>query len=181
MKFIKILTVLCTLLVLSNANIFAQDIPIFKIKATVVGTDKKPITGANVSCSAENSQPTITDEQGTFMIDVPSDEVLSVSAKGYKTYHVTVIKPVSEIIMQVVQESDFVRLPFRDVEKRDLMSGVSQVDVKDLLDKNYFTFPLDGMESLVPGFNGNSNWGMGNYLFHVVIIYIHCLPSGEHL
>ena len=167
MKFIKILTVLCTLLVLSNANIFAQDIPIFKIKATVVGPNKKPITGANVSCSAENSQPTITDEQGTFMIDVPSDEVLSVSAKGYKTYHVTVIKPVSEIIMQVIQESDFVRLPFRDVEKRDLMSGVSQVDVKDLLDKNYFTFPLDGMESLVPGFNGNSNWGMGNYLFMI--------------
>nr|MDH4461502.1 carboxypeptidase-like regulatory domain-containing protein [Flectobacillus sp.] len=167
MKFIKILTILCTLLALSNANIFAQDVSIFKIKATVLGLDKKPISGATVSCSAEYSQPTTTDGQGTFTIDVPSDEVLSVSAKGYKTYHVTVTKPISEIVMQVVQESDYVRLPFHDVEKRDLMSGISQVDVKDLLNKNYFTFPLDGMETLVPGFNGNSNWGMGSYLFMI--------------
>jgi hypothetical protein len=56
---------------------------------------------------------------------------------------------------------------FREVEKQDLLGGVASVNVKELLNKNYFTNTLDGMEAFASGFNGNSNWGMGNYLFMI--------------
>jgi TonB-dependent SusC/RagA subfamily outer membrane receptor len=56
---------------------------------------------------------------------------------------------------------------FRKVKKRDLVGGVSAVDMQELLKKNYITYSLDGMEALAPGYNGNSMWGMGSYLLMI--------------
>jgi len=57
-----------------------------------------------------------------------------------------------------------VQVAFRKVDQRDLLGGVSVVDVAGQMKKNYMTYSLEGMEAWAPGYNGNSNWGMGSYL-----------------
>ena len=57
-------------------------------------------------------------------------------------------------------EKEMVQVPYRKVAKKDILGGVSVVDVADLMKKNYNTYSLDNMQGYVGGFNGNSLWGM---------------------
>lgn len=60
-----------------------------------------------------------------------------------------------------VQDSVYmVKTAFRSVAQNDLLGGVSYVNVEEMLNKNYTTYSLDHMESLVSGWNGKSLWGM---------------------
>lgn len=56
-----------------------------------------------------------------------------------------------------------VNVAFRTVEQNKLMSGVSVVDMTQLLDKNYSTYSLDNMGALVGGYTGQL-WNMGDVL-----------------
>ena len=59
-----------------------------------------------------------------------------------------------------VQDSVYmVKTAFRSVAQDDLLGGVSYVNVEEMLNKNYTTYSLDHMESLVGGWNGKSIWG----------------------
>ncbi len=167
MKLKKLLTILCTWLLCSIHLLQAQEVSTIKIKATVWNSNSQPIKGAVVSSSAENGKVATTDVWGAFELEVPVNEVLSVSAKGFQTKYITITQPISEIVLIEEKTTDVVHLAFRDVAKQHLLGGVSYVNVNELLQKNYFTYTLDGMESLASGFNGNSNWGMGNYLFMI--------------
>ncbi|THU41201.1 SusC/RagA family TonB-linked outer membrane protein [Niastella caeni] len=69
-----------------------------------------------------------------------------------------------QVITNAVDKPKDVQVAFRKVEQSDLLGGVSAVNVAELLQKNYFIYGLDGMEAWAPGYNGNSNWGMGGYL-----------------
>ena len=57
-------------------------------------------------------------------------------------------------------EKEMVQVAYRKVAKKDILGGVSVVDVADLMKKNYNTYSLDNMQGYVGGFNGNSLWGM---------------------
>jgi TonB-linked SusC/RagA family outer membrane protein len=56
-----------------------------------------------------------------------------------------------------------VQTAFRKVQKRNLMGGVSVVDVPSIMEDNYMTFSLENMQAFAGGFNGTL-WGMGEYL-----------------
>ncbi|NIG55042.1 SusC/RagA family TonB-linked outer membrane protein [Chitinophaga sp. Cy-1792] len=60
-----------------------------------------------------------------------------------------------------------VQVAFRNADRQDLPGNVPAINMEELMKKNYITYPLDGMEALVPGFNGNSLWGTGSYLLLV--------------
>lgn len=60
-------------------------------------------------------------------------------------------------------EADSVNVAFRTVAKQDLMGAVSFVDMNEQNAKNYTTYSLDNMQSLVGGFNG-SLWNQGEAL-----------------
>eukprot|EP01136_Pigoraptor_vietnamica_P016446 Opistho-1_new@4886 len=167
MKFIKIIMVLCALLAFSKATIMAQNTSTINMKATVVGSNKQPVVGAIVSSSDEIGKAVTTDALGTFSIEIPKNEVLSITAKGFQTKYITANQQIGEIIIAPEENQEQVSLAFRNVDKQDLLGGISSVNVKELLKKNYFTYTLDGMESFIPGFNGNSNWGMGSYMFMI--------------
>lgn len=167
MKFIKIIMGLCLLLVMSTATVIAQDTPTIKIKGTVVGSNKQPLSGAIVSSPEENEKAVVTDAFGAFTIEVPKHVMLSISSPGFKARNITATEQISEIVLTKEENIEKVHAAFRDVDKKDLLGGVASVNVTELLRKNYFTYSLDNMESLVPGFNGNSNWGIGNYLFMI--------------
>ena len=57
-----------------------------------------------------------------------------------------------------------VQVSYRKVAESDLLGGVSVVDMQELIKKNYNTYSLDNMQGYIGGWNGNSLWGMGDYL-----------------
>jgi TonB-linked SusC/RagA family outer membrane protein len=70
----------------------------------------------------------------------------------------------TEQTIQVPAGPKQVQVAFRKVSPQDLPGGVSAVNMPELLRKNYMTYSLENMEAWAPGYNGNSNWGMGSYL-----------------
>jgi len=57
------------------------------------------------------------------------------------------------------QASDsLVNVAFGKTSKTDLMGGVSEVNVTKLMGKDYHSYSLDGLQSLIGGYNGNI-WG----------------------
>lgn len=67
------------------------------------------------------------------------------------------------VAAQEMPDSAKVNVAFRSVEQSDLMGGVSAVDVESLENKDYTTYSLDDMQSLVGGYNGQL-WSMGDAL-----------------
>lgn len=64
-------------------------------------------------------------------------------------------------------DSAQVNVAFRKVAKEDIMGGVSTLNYRELVEKNYSTYTFDNMQGYVAGYNGNSLWGMSNALVFV--------------
>ena len=60
--------------------------------------------------------------------------------------------------------SDQVPVAFGTRAMNETLGGVSTVNVKALMEKNYNTYALDNMQGYVSGWNGNSLWGINDYL-----------------
>src|SRR5690606_22084244 len=71
-----------------------------------------------------------------------------------------------EILLVPVSDEEIVHVAYRSVGESDLSGGVSYVNVPELLEKNYFTYPFDNMEAFVPGLSSNI-WGMDDMLILV--------------
>jgi len=61
-------------------------------------------------------------------------------------------------------KDSLVQVAYQKVASSDLPGGVSMINVRELIKKNYYTYSLDNMEGYVGGWNGNSLWGMDSYL-----------------
>ena len=57
-----------------------------------------------------------------------------------------------------------VNTAFRKVAQDDLLTGISVVNIDEMLNSNYTTYSLTNMVSLANGWNGTSMWGMDDYL-----------------
>ena len=57
-----------------------------------------------------------------------------------------------------------VNVAFRKVAKEDILGGVSSLNYRDLMDKNYNTYSLDNMQGYVAGYNGAGMWGFTDQL-----------------
>ena len=56
-------------------------------------------------------------------------------------------------------DSATVNMPFRKVAQEDVLGGVSTLNYRELMEKNYNTYTLDNMQGYVAGFNGAGMWG----------------------
>ena len=65
--------------------------------------------------------------------------------------------------VQTGSAGDSVQVAFRSFARQDLMGAVSTVPASKLMQKNYMTYILDGMQSLVGGYNGGL-WNQGEVL-----------------
>lgn len=64
-------------------------------------------------------------------------------------------------VAKAQQASDsLVNVAFGQTSKADLMGGISEVNVTKLMGKDYHNYTLDGLQSLIGGYNGNI-WGQG--------------------
>lgn len=57
-----------------------------------------------------------------------------------------------------------VQLAYRKVASKDMLGGVSTVDVGELMKKNYITGTVNNMQAYVGGWNGSLLWGLDEYL-----------------
>jgi TonB-linked SusC/RagA family outer membrane protein len=161
MKFIKICLVVCALLAFSETE--AQTAKIVKTKGTVLGLSNQPLAGAVITSSIDPTFSAVTDAKGNFEINLQDDDVLAISYSGFKTKFMSPTVKVLDITLSPEEKIEEINLAFRKINKKDLLGGVSSINVQELLKKNYFTYALEGMESFASGFNGNSNWGMEEY------------------
>ena len=126
---------LCTLIVLLFAGIssFAQQV---QVKGTVVEKSSgESIIGASVMEVGSNSNGTITDIDGNFILSVASGATLSVSYIGYKTVTVKA-QPILRIELtedsQLIDE--VVVTGYMSEKKASLTGSVAVVKMKDVAD-----------------------------------------------
>ena len=147
------------MMVLLPVVLSAQTSTKIDIKAVVRTDEGLPVQGAVVR-SEQDDVSTLTDSLGVFSLEVSPNAILSVSTVGYETQFGVATADLQEIVIDFDQ---LVQVAYRKEKKEDLIGGISYVDMTELLEKNYLTYPLDNMEAFVPGFHGNL-WGMNEYL-----------------
>ena len=61
-------------------------------------------------------------------------------------------------------QDSLVNVAFRKVAADEVMGGVSSVNYRELMKKNYNTYSLDNMQGYVAGYTGAGMWGFGSAL-----------------
>ncbi len=162
MKYIQLKIVLCFLIIaFSPTKLIAQVVNKIDVNGIVSSAEGKPVVGA-ILVSEKDNISTTTDSSGKFSLNVPVNTKLLINAKGYITKSV-VVTPKSNEVNLILDKDNSVQVAFRKVQERDLLGDVSYVNIPEILEKNYTTYSLDGLQTFVGGFNGNI-WGSGGYL-----------------
>lgn len=131
------------------------------IDAIVVSEDGKTLSGAVVSNPA-NSSATVTDADGVFGLKALENSSLLVSADGFADLEITATSGLTEVVLEALV--DEVQLLFRKAERQDVLGGVSDLNVRELLEKNNFLGALEGLNIHTGGFNGSSIWSLSPFL-----------------
>lgn len=137
----------------------AQNNAKIKVEAVVRTPDGEPIAGAIINGNDRETYA-ITAEDGSFAVDVTAGSAFVIKACGYKDFTADVNNIQEEIILQPVNNEELVNVAFRKVEERDLMGGVSYINLPEFMKKDYTTYSLDGLQSYIGGYTGNV-WGQG--------------------
>ena len=105
---------------------------IIRITGKVTDTNGEPIIGANVSTKG-TTLGTITDMNGSFLLDVPSETVISISYIGYLTQEVKVKQQTSlNIVLKEDTQAleEVVVVGYGTVKRANLGGAVATADAK---------------------------------------------------
>lgn len=108
------------------------------ISSTVTGTNGIPVAQATVHVF-NKGKVIQTNNDGHFSIDVKSDDILYIRAKGFETQKIELSTGIPEatIVLSanvpMLLPDDMVNIPFASIEKNKLTGAVSVVDGDDLL------------------------------------------------
>ncbi|MCG8582906.1 MAG: SusC/RagA family TonB-linked outer membrane protein [Bacteroidales bacterium] len=108
------------------------------ISSTVSDTNGRAIANAIVRVFNQG-KVVLTDQSGLFTLKLSSDDVIYISAKGYKTHKIELSDglPQSTITLNddvpMLLPEDQINIPFSSIEKSRLTGAVSVVDGDDLL------------------------------------------------
>lgn len=162
MRYIQLKIVLCfVLFAFIPAKIIAQIDQKINLSGIVTGVDGKPLVNATLISNQDNVEVT-TDINGSYSMNVTADTNIEISAAGYATAVVQATSATNDINLKI-DESNLVQIAFKKEQAKDLMGGISYINLPEILQKNYTTYSLDGTNALIGGFNGTL-WGMGGYL-----------------
>jgi TonB-linked SusC/RagA family outer membrane protein len=163
MKYLQTKIVLFALIALFSLEVCAQGTEQITVEAGIFNSEGKPIDGAVIQSQQDNTLTT-SDAFGSFSITVNQGTFLNISASGYKSVSIKVVEELGEIILEEGSDEE-VQIAYQRVDKDDIIAGgTSYVNLPEILQKNYTTYSLDGLNAFVGGFNGGNIWGMGNYL-----------------
>lgn len=162
MKYIKIVMVWCVAAVFMASPLMAQSTLNLTINPVVKSHTGQTIQGAIVS-SEEDDYSAVSDSLGVVRLQVTSNSYLLIQAPGYESKVLQATPELKEITLFAALEGQEVQVAFQTKDKDDLMGGVAYVNMPEILQDNYFSYPLDRMEAYVGGFNGNI-WGNNSSL-----------------
>ncbi|WBL24719.1 SusC/RagA family TonB-linked outer membrane protein [Zunongwangia sp. HGR-M22] len=159
-NFRNYLTMFFLILSIGISNeIYAQDLK--TISGTVSSeADGIPLSGVNIFVEGTN-YATVSDFDGNFTIEAPSDATLTVSYIGFTTKTIEVDgRSTIDIQMQddVQALSDVVVVGYGKVKKTDLTGSVGTVGGEDLAERN-MTNPLEALQGNVPGVQISTSTG----------------------
>ena len=86
MKYTKKFIFFTTIMLISVNSLLAQ----VSVSGNVIDQDGQPIPGVTILDLEDNTNGTVTDFDGNFTINIPSDGTLSVSFIGYVTQNISV-------------------------------------------------------------------------------------------
>ena len=166
MKYLRTKIVLFALIALTSLNLTAQSEEQIVVEARILDASGEPVQGAIVQ-NKQDDVFAITDETGLFTISVNPGSFLQIAAEGFKSVSITAVQYQEDIILVRGSDSE-VQIAFKKVEEKEIVAGgTSHVNLPEILEKNYTTYSLDGLNAFIGGFNGGNIWGMGNYLILV--------------
>jgi len=165
MKFLRKAIALCILFTLLLGVVRGQEANKIPIKAIVKAADGTPISGATIN-AVGNDLLIISNQSGEFTIEIPLNATFMVKAPGYRSVALKASPSINQIVL--AKEDRLVDVGFKTVQENELPAGVATVNIAKLLEKNYTTYGLEGMEAFAPGFtpggNVNNLWGMSSSL-----------------
>jgi TonB-linked SusC/RagA family outer membrane protein len=159
-NYIKILFAAWLVLFLWPVLTQAQVLDKVEVRAVVYGKNGVKLRQATVESSRDNAK-TSTDTAGRFVLEASRGSDLLVTAEGYNSTFVKAGPGLDQITLEASDQ--LLQVAFRQVNRRDILGGVSTIDQQSLIQKSYNLSPLEGAEALVNGFNGNI-WGFDSYL-----------------
>lgn len=157
--------VLCVAAVVFPYQLMAQSTLKLTLNPVVKSGMGKTIQGAIIT-SEEDDYSAVSDSLGVVKLYVTSNAYLSIEAPGYETRLFRATPDLNEITLYGNLQGQDVKVAFQTKNKSDLMGGISYVNMPEILQDNYITYPLDRMEAYVGGFNGNL-WGNSSSLVMV--------------
>lgn len=155
MKYIKLGMALCVVLALLPIMLQAQADTKIDRAATQKGNGS-PVQDA-VAKNNPQEALAVAGRSGGSSLEAASNSGLAGARKMESD------TAISELNPGVLTPGQGVNIAYRTVDQQDLLGGVSYVNMPEILNKNYITYPLDNMEAFVGGFHGNL-WGMDDYL-----------------
>ena len=143
---------LATMLMLSATSVFAQNVT---VKGKVTDSRGEPVIGATVMLSGNQTVGALTDLDGNYSINVPSNSSLIFSCVGYATQTVAVDGRTS-INIAFEEDTEFldetVVIGYGTQRKRLLTGATINISGDDIL-KQSTTNALGAIYSSVPGVN----------------------------
>jgi len=173
MKYIKIAFFICVIYTLFSQKMSAQESKKINVDAIVLDVRGNHIPGAIIT-SDKDKITVVANESGEFSIVASANSLLSVNAIGFKADNVMAKTGLKTVVLKSTS-SDLVQVAFNQVDKADLLGGVSSVNVADMLKSNFYTYSLDNLSSYVPGYSGSSSWGMNDKL-----VIVDGIPRDEY-
>lgn len=139
---------------LLSINVSAQNTQKIDVVAVVQNIQGDPIMGALVMGADKST--VLTDEFGKFSKQINEGESLKISILGYQGQTVQANLGLKEITLS--PDKQLVTVAFDEVSEKDLLGGVSFLNVSELMDKNDLNSSGINLSALMPGLNGNL-WG----------------------
>lgn len=136
--------------------------PKIKLSGRIVGEDNMPIIGATLYVVGDESNGTITNMDGEFLLYALSSDKVTISFIGYKTQTLPAIKLVNAIITLVEESTaldEVVVVGFGTQKKVNLTGAVATVDSKVLQDRPVQNVS-QALQGISPGLNISSNTGI---------------------
>ena len=142
-----------------------------KVTGTIVDAAGEPVVGATV-LQEGTSNGTVTDIDGNFTLEVPSNATIVVSFVGYSSQRVSVKgQNTLNITLQEDAQSldELVVVGYGTMRKRDVTGSISQTKGSDIVKTQSFS-ALDGLRGKAAGVNIFSNSSQPGAYSNTVII-----------
>jgi TonB-linked SusC/RagA family outer membrane protein len=162
MRYIKMWSTFCAVLICLCSNLKAQNAREVTIKSVVHNEKGAPVSGVLIS-GKEGKTTTYTDQAGAFTITVPANSVVLINGKGFKMQSLRANAVPARISLVSDNTATEVYLPFDKVNRQDVVGAVSVLNPTTYIDKDYNYTVEGGMNGRVAGLLWSNNiWGMDN-------------------